>query len=138
MLDLAKFYENFYLTRQKIFKVISYIFSFFYIRIYLIIVLGLNLAIWLAVYFININVSQDLVILHYNVNFGVDLIGNVKRIFIIPVLGLLIILINTILLFSLTKHRNFKFFAHLLLVTCFIVNLFLLLGLAFIYLINFR
>lgn len=138
MLDLAKFYENFYLSRQKFFKVISYIFNFFYIRIYLIIIIGLNSAVWLAAYFININVSQDLVILHYNVDFGVDLIGNVKRIFTIPVLGLLIILINTILLFSLTKHRNFKFFAHLLLVTCFIVNLFLLLGLAFIYLINFR
>lgn len=138
MPDLAKFYDNFYLLRQKFFGVLSYLFSYFYIRLYLIILLGFNLLIWLIAYFINVSVSQDLVVLHYNIDFGVDLIGSVKRIFIIPLLSLIITLINVVLVFGFSRHKDFKFFAHLLLSACLITNLFLLIALGSIYLINFR
>jgi hypothetical protein len=102
---------------------------------YLIIILGLNLLDWLFVYIININVSQDLVVLHYNVDFGVNLIGDVKQIYIIPLLGLFIILINLILLIII--YRQNRFFANLLLAGAMLANLFLLIGTASIYLINF-
>lgn len=138
MPDLFKFHENFYLLRQRFFGALSYLSGYFFIRLYFIVLLGLNLLIWLIAYFINASVSQDLVVLHYNIDFGVDLIGSVKRIFIIPLLSLIITLINVVLVFGFSRHKDFKFFAHLLLTASLAVNLFLLIALGSIYLINFR
>ncbi|MFH1428086.1 MAG: hypothetical protein ABIG60_06225 [Patescibacteria group bacterium] len=114
------------------------IINFFYVRIYLIIIIGLNLFLWLVSYLIKINVSQELIILHYNIDFGVDLIGSVNKIYIIPLLSLIILIINVILISNLVKHKFFKFITHLLLAACIMVDLFLLISLASIYLINFR
>ena len=138
MVDLSKFYDSLYLLRQRLFGAISYLSSYFFIRLYFIVLLGLNLFSWLVVYLININVSQDLVVLHYNVDFGVDLIGSVKRVYIIPFLGLIVILVNLILVLAFSRGRDFKFFSHLLLAASLVVNLFLLIALGSIYLINFR
>jgi len=137
MFDLSKFHENYYLLRQKSFDGFAYLSSFFFVRLYFIILLGLNFFIWMAVYLININVSQDLVVLHYNVDFGVDLIGGVKRLFIIPTLGLIVILTNGTLLFSFCRRKDFRFLANILLGASLTVNLFLLIALGSIYLINF-
>ena len=123
--------------KQNFFGIFAFIFSFFYIRFYIIVLIGFNLFIWLLTYIININVSQDLVVLHYNVDFGVDLIGSVKRLFIMPLLGLIIILINIMLLAGLSRHEDFKFIAHLLFVASLMANLFLFVALASIYLANF-
>lgn len=114
--------------------------SFFYARVYLAVLLGLNLLNWFAAYAINKNVSQNLIVLHYNVDFGVNLIGGAKKIYLIPLLGLIIILINFILLAVIHRqgHRQSKFVAHLLLSGAILANLFLLAGLASLYLINFR
>lgn len=110
--------------------------SFFYARVYLAVLLGLNLLNWFAAYAINKNVSQNLIVLHYNIDFGVNLIGGAKKIYLIPLLGLIIILINFILLAVI--HRQSKFIVHLLLSGAILANLFLLAGLASLYLINFR
>ncbi|MDD5031854.1 MAG: hypothetical protein PHR36_02290 [Patescibacteria group bacterium] len=138
MFDLSKFQENFYLSRQKFFGALSYLSGYFFIRLYFIVLLGLNLLIWLIAYFINKSVSQDLVVLHYNIDFGVDLIGNVSRIYIIPLLGLIIILVNAVLIFIFSRRKDFKFFSHLLLTAALAVNLFLLIALGSVYLVNFR
>jgi len=138
MFDLSKIDENFYLLRQKFFGAFSYLSGYFFIRLYFIFLLGINLLIWLAAYFINASVSQDLVVLHYNIDFGVDLIGSVKRVYIIPLLGLIIILVNAVLIFIFSRRQDFKFFSHLLLTASLVVNLFLLISLGSIYLINFR
>ncbi|MBU4455731.1 hypothetical protein KJ586_04445 [Patescibacteria group bacterium] len=110
--------------------------SFFCARVYLAVLLGLNLLNWFAAYTINKNVSQNLIVLHYNIDFGVNLIGGAKKIYLIPLLGLIIILINFIL--SAVIHRQGKFIVHLLLSGAILANLFLLAGLASLYLINFR
>lgn len=110
--------------------------SFFCARVYLAVLLGLNLLDWFVAYAINKNVSQNLIVLHYNVDFGVNLIGAAKKIYLIPFLGLIIILINFILLAVI--HRQGKFIVHLLLSGAILANLFLLAGLASLYLINFR
>lgn len=138
MFNLSKFYDNFYYFRKLFFEALFYVLDFFHVRFYLIFLLGGNLFIWLLTYFINVNVSQNLVVLHYNVDFGVNLIGDVKRIFIIPILSLIIILINTFLLFALGKHQDFKMISHLLLASCLVINLILISALFSIYLINFR
>jgi hypothetical protein len=68
----------------------------------------------------------------------VDLIGEAKRLYIIPLLGLVIILINKILLMTLFKNEHFRFISYLLLLSALFVNFILLIALSIIYLINFR
>jgi len=137
-MKLANLQGKFYSGRQQLRQALGYLFSFFYFRIYLIINLGLNSFIWLFVWIINAGASQDLIKLHYNVDFGVDLIGGVGQLFIIPLLGLIIIFINISLVAINSKHKNLKFIVNLLLGGALAVNLFLLIALGSIYLINFR
>ncbi|MFH1662146.1 MAG: hypothetical protein ABIA02_03550 [Candidatus Falkowbacteria bacterium] len=118
----------------KLFKILK----IFPVKAYLIILLLANFINWISAYSINKKVSQDLVYLHYNVNFGVNLIGDVQKIYIIPFLGFIIILINFILLNLIYKYKKDKFIIHLLLAAAFASNLFLLAGTASVYLINFR
>ena len=101
MISFIKLYEHFFSMRKNFLKNIVYVFSFFHIRIYVMIIFALNFSIWLAAYFVNTNAVQNLIVLHYNVNFGVDLIGGAEKLFIIPVLGLVIIFINLFLLIAL-------------------------------------
>ena len=137
-MKFANLQGKFYSERQQIGQAMGYLFSFFYFRFYLIVNLGLNFLIWLFVFIINANTSQRLIKLHYNVDFGVDLIGEVGRLFIIPLLGLIIIFINIILVAINSKHKNLKFIVNLLLGGALAVNVFLLIALGSIYLINFR
>jgi hypothetical protein len=117
--------------------------GFFYIRIYLAIIVGLNLLVWLSAYIINKNISDDLAILHYNVDFGANLIGNARQIYIIPLLGLIIILFNFFLFFAIYQRgireigNQDKFLANILFAAAGTANLFLFFSLVSIYLINF-
>lgn len=80
--------------------------------------------------------SQDLLILHYNVTTGIDLIGPENRLFIFPILGFLILAINTALAMVIKKERKFlSYFLVLAALTC---NLILLISLGLVYIINFR
>ncbi|MDP2830580.1 MAG: hypothetical protein Q8O21_00775, partial [bacterium] len=54
--------------RQNAWEMILNFLSFFYARVYLAVLLGLNLLNWLAAYAINKNVSQNLIVLHYNID----------------------------------------------------------------------
>ena len=137
-MKLVNLQGKFYSGRQKLGQALGYLFGFFYFRIYLIINLGLNLLIWLFVWFINAGSGQNLIKLHYNVDFGVDLIGEVGQLFTIPLLGLIIIFINISLIAINSRHKNLKFIVNLLLGSALAVNMFLLIALGSIYLINFR
>lgn len=55
--------------------------------------LALNFFIWIYC-FLNIRAGEELIYLHYNLYFGVDFIGAWYKVFIIPIFGLIILLIN--------------------------------------------
>lgn len=135
MLIFSKFLSYLHIGRRRVFEHFVDLFSFFYIRMHLILNIGLNLLNWLFVYIVNVKLSQDLVVLHYNVDFGVNLIGDSRQIYVIPGLGLVIIVINLFLL-SMIGREN-RFFGNLLLGSALLVNLILLLATASVYLINF-
>lgn len=157
MLKFLNILNYFHLGKYQFAETVKDLFGFFYIRLYLIIIIGINLLNWLFVFIININVSQNLVVLHYNIDFGVNLIGDAKQIYIIPFMGLIIILINLFLMVMAYKQANQpvnregggdaeidpvkiisgKLFANLLLSGSLAVNFFLLIGISSIYLINF-
>ena len=99
------------------------------------IIIGLILLNWLLVYVININVGRDLVVLHYNVDSGVNLVGNAGQVYIIPLTGVVVFAINFIL--SAFIGRRERTISHLLLGSAALVNLFLLIAAASVYLVNF-
>ena len=61
----------------------------------LIISLFINIFIW-AFLFLKIKAQSNPIPLHYNIYFGIDLIGKWYKIFLIPLLGLIIFFINFI------------------------------------------
>jgi len=112
------------------------IFFYKYFHVYLFFSFVINILNWIVAYYIVANASSNLIILHYNVDFGADLIGEIERIYTIPIVGLIIILINLILVF--TFHKKGGFIANSLLLSALIGNVFLLIALGALYLVNFR
>ncbi|MCX6746127.1 MAG: hypothetical protein NTX00_03870 [Candidatus Parcubacteria bacterium] len=88
--NISKFFEHPY--REDLFVKINFIFS-----------LLLNLVIWFILYWklhpLSYSAETDYgqIYLHYNIYFGIDNIGSWYGAFIIPILGLFIILFNNLL-----------------------------------------
>ena len=125
-----------YSVRETAAGAVLHLIGLIFVKIYLFSLFTVNAANWLLAYYINKNVSQRLVVLHYNVDLGVNLIGQVVSVYIIPILGLCFIAINFLLLMRV--YARDKFVAHLLLGCALLANLFLLAGTLSVYIINFR
>jgi hypothetical protein len=97
-----------------------------------------NLSLWVFVWLFSRQVGNSLAILHFSVDFGIDLVGDARKLFMIPLLGLFVSLSNFLLLFVFLKNKNFKFIANVLLAAACLVNVFLSLALGPIYWMNFR
>ncbi len=72
--------------------------------------------------------------LHYNIYFGVDLIGAYSRIFTLPLVGFLIILMNFILAFWF--YLKDRLVSYILLLTSSVVQIFILIGVVSLIYIN--
>lgn len=83
----------------------------------------LNIGLFLFLYFF-IRQNNIPIVLHYNVNWGVDYLGEVKNIFILPLVGMFIFLLNGFLAANLwrkNKTLSYFFTATILLVQFFLV-----------------
>ncbi len=138
MLDLSKIHHYLSLGKRKGGGALSDAFDHFNVKVYILVAVFLNLLSWIAVLFMVSRVEEELIVLHYSVGFGADLVGSVYQLLVVPGLGLLILFVNLFLLFILRYSKDFNFFSHLFLATALAVNLFLLISLGPIYLINFR
>lgn len=105
---------------------------------YLIIITVLQIISWGQALFIYHNLNGDFLVLHYNVDYGIDLVLDPKDVFFWPLLALFIFIINTFILLGLYKINNTKFFSNLLLLASILVNFLVVLSLVSIYLINFK
>jgi hypothetical protein len=77
----------------------------------------LNLLIWALIYLkfyplvYNLPVEQSFIPLHYNIYIGIDLFGPWQRIFFLPILGVIIFVVNTVLaLFIYNKKEVISYF----------------------------
>ena len=93
---------------------------FYYLKLYLrdlrnliplVLSLGIQIFIWIYI-LLNIKPSIGRVFLHYNIVFGVDLLGEWWKILYLPLGGLIILLVNSVISFFLYKKD--KFFSWLL------------------------
>jgi hypothetical protein len=137
VINYNKIQNNIYLFFNNLKAYFSDVFAYFYIKLYLIILIIINLIIWLLSNYINRQIGNELMYLHYNVDFGVDLIGESRNIFIVPLLGLAIIIVNFILYGNISKYKNRKFISHILFMGAMVSNIILLISVILVYLINF-
>ena len=95
----------------------------------------LNLVNWgLIAYFIR---PVDFpIILHYNVYFGVDVIGDWWQVYYLPLIGLLILLANTILGYFFYQQKE-RIVAHLLMLATFIAQIGITIAVACLLMINY-
>ncbi|MFA4942942.1 MAG: hypothetical protein WC564_04870 [Patescibacteria group bacterium] len=103
-----------------------------------ILVLILNSISWLGSFLLYRSLGDELTVLHYNIDFGIDLIGRRGQLFVNPALGLILIILDLSLLLLLTRHQHFKLISFLLWGTMILANIFLILAVLGVYLINFR
>lgn len=134
---LIKIYDQFSIFLGKSKSLLKDLFSLLFIRVYLLIILILNIFLWYGASFLYRKINQDIAILHYNIDFGIDLIGNKNYFFTIPLLSLIFALINSVVLIFLLKKPDFNFLAHFLFSFLILFNIFLVLSLYSFYLINF-
>lgn len=95
-----------------------------------------NLLGWLLGAYIYYQSEEPVIALHHTIYFGITLIGEPYKVFTLPLTGLLIMLVNGV--FAALVRRESVFFVDVFAVTNILVNLFLLLGLGGIALVNFR
>jgi hypothetical protein len=98
--------------------------------------LAVNIVTWIFVGSISRLLTDNLAILHYNVTFGIDRIGNASDLYGIALVGLSLIVLNFIIAIII-GHKRERFLSIILMAMTTLVNLFLLLALYLIYLVNF-
>ena len=133
---ITRILNFFYTSKQGFFKIALELLNHFFVKVYFALTAVLNLLIWAITIFIYSKIDLGQIVLHYNVDFGVNLYGDVEKIFIIPIVGLSILIVNLLIAGNLV-HKE-KFIAQLLLVSAFFVNIILLISVGALYLINFR
>lgn len=132
--NIYSFWLNFLRkTRSSIKSVWRYRPNRWYFLIYLILLIFLS---WQA-YNIYSNLSGTLLVLRYRIDFGASLVGEPRKIFIYPIISLIIFLFNYIisLLFSASSKNRFIF--NLLFVGTNVITIFIILYLMSVYLVNF-
>ncbi len=85
----------------------------------------MNISLWVFL-FKNQRNSDLPIILHYNLFFGVDYLGGYNEIYLIPAVGAIIIIINTVLGYLLYERERLA--SYFLAFNIFIVQIFLLLA----------
>ena len=92
---------------------------------------------WFLAYQIFKTLGNDLLVFHYNVDFGIDAIAQPRAIFQIPLFALAAVVLNGVMLSFFIKRSHFHFLANAIGITGVLIQLLGLLALMSLYLINF-
>lgn len=107
------------------------------VRVYAILALVANALNWFGSWLLYRAMGPNLTVLHYNVDFGIDLVGQRQKLFWNPAIGLIFIVLDFIFLLVWLKRKESSLVYHILMASAVLVNGFLLLALLAVYLINF-
>lgn len=93
----------------------------------------LNIILWIILY-LKIKPSEYPISLHYNIFFGVDLMGKYTKVYTLPSVGILIFIFNSILSFLLYSKERLA--SYLLIGVAVLIQVFLILSGISVSLIN--
>jgi hypothetical protein len=134
----SKFFERLYSGRIKIAKMTGEFFSFRPNYFYLGATVLIQAASWWLASFIYRTLTSDLMILHYNVDFGIDWVGDPNMVFYFPLIGLGLWLVSVILLFVFGPGHHFRIDSHYLMGGALLANAGMFTALVLVYMINFK
>lgn len=137
-LNFEKIYSSVYDIKNSAFDALKDYFSNKYVIVYFVLIFFTNICLWLAVWKMSAHSSQNLYVLHYNADFGVDLIGEARKLYVIPQLGLFIFLLDGFLPTFFLKRSDFNLLSHVFLSSALLCHLFLIISLFSLYIINFQ
>ncbi len=101
----------------------------------LVLSLFFNLAMWVSLK-IFVRPVDFPIILHYNVYFGVDSIGNYAEVYLMPAIGIILLVLNFLLSLYFYKHKK-RIASYLLLMAALMIQLSLVVASISIILINY-
>ncbi len=133
----SSFYARFYDHLQRIGRSFKATFKFVLAKYYLVAIFLLQGLAWFQAINIFRKFTGNFLILHYNIDFGIDLVGDSYKIFYIPLAGFLLTLLNLIVSTVFVRKEGFKILLHLFFSASVLLNAFLNIALFAIYLINF-
>jgi ABC-type cobalamin transport system permease subunit len=113
------------------------VFSHKHLQIYSFINLGLISLSFVFTWYIYNNISSDLMVLHYNILFGIDKVGYTQEIFVLPLLALAVFILNTTLSISFFRKKHFHFLSHLFPISSLVFNVIIVFSILNLYLVNF-
>ncbi|HKK54608.1 MAG TPA: hypothetical protein VJ926_03755 [Patescibacteria group bacterium] len=113
------------------------VFSNKHLRIYTIINLLLLVLAFVFAWYLYQNISSDLMVLHYNVLFGIDKVGDPQEVFVLPLIALAVFIFNTSVTISFFRKKHFDFLSHLLPISYLLVSVIIIFSLLSLYLVNF-
>lgn len=131
-------YARLYDTLQEMRKSFALVAKFTASKYYFVAILILQILAWLQAYNIKSNFTGDLLTLHYNIDFGADLVGDPSRVYYFPIAGIFIFLLNLLLSASFSRKQGARIMFHLYFSASILVNTFINLALLSVYLINFQ
>ncbi len=140
-LKMLKFnMKKFVYIKNELQSKLKYFFSqeFFHSSLVQWVIIGallVNIANWALIAFF-IRPVDFPIILHYNVYFGVDVIGAWWQIYFLPLIGLVILSVNTVLGYLFYQQKE-RIAAHLLVLATFIVQISIAIAVASLLLINY-
>jgi len=137
-MSYSAFYSRFYDLIDNIKESCRFIFRLYSVRVYLILFFIWQIIIWMQAALINKSLTGDLVALHYNVDFGIDLIAPRPTIFFYPILTMIVFILNLSFLLFLKNNKQVKIINHFLLGAAIFFTVLMSLVLLSVYLINFR
>lgn len=130
-------YSRWYAFKKRLSLVFVNYWRYIPNRWYLLIILLIQALLWFLAYQIFKTLANDLLVFHYNVNFGIDAIAQPRAIFQIPSFALVAVVLNEIFLSFFIKRIHFHFLDNAVGIAGILIQLLGLLALMSLYLINF-
>ena len=106
------------------------------VRLLLLASFVINAALWAASILLARALGDGLAVLHYNVVFGIDLIGNSNQMYLMPLVALVIIILYGLLAWYVLYRRE-RVAVVVLIAAALLCNCYALIALYFSYLANF-
>ncbi|MDD2680683.1 MAG: hypothetical protein PHE20_01105 [Patescibacteria group bacterium] len=129
--------SRWYALRSRLALVFSAYWRYKPNRWYLLVGLLIQALIWFLANNIFKTLGNDLLVFHYNVDFGIDAIAQPRAIFQIPLFALAAMLLNGLMLTLFVKRIHFHFLANASGIASILIQLLAVLALMSLYLINF-
>ncbi|MDP3836908.1 MAG: hypothetical protein Q8Q67_02305 [bacterium] len=131
-------YGRWYNQRQRLAFAMAAYWRYLPNRWYLFFSLGLQLILWFFAYrMFSITLGDELFVYHYNVDFGIDAIGEPRDVFRIPLIALSVLLVNWVVAVLAARREHFHFLSHAFGLTSILAQVLGGLALMSLYLINF-